>query len=88
MPASNDVIDDNSTYQCFLYPNELGSTPAYIFAASPEDAAEAFHENYNADVLAASTITVAVIDPDGNETRWNVSAEPTVLYYASPVEII
>lgn len=57
MPASNDVIDDNSTYQCFLYPNELGSTPAYIFAASPEDAAEAFHENYNADGYT-SEITV------------------------------
>lgn len=88
MPASNDEIDDNSTYKCHLYPNELGSTPTYVSAVSPEDAAETFHELYNTDGLAASTITVAVIDPDGNETRWNVAAESTVLYYASPVEII
>lgn len=80
---------EDSAYKCYLYPDGVSQTPTYVSAASPEDAAETFHDLYNTAAAGlVYEITVAVIDPDGNETRWNVSAEPTVLYYASPVEII
>ena len=79
---------EDSIYKCRPYPDSTGwgIGEAYITAVSPEHAAERFHEVFNSDGFSGSTITVAVIDPDGNETIWNTRAEHQILYYASPVE--
>lgn len=59
-----------------------------IHAFDYHDAAINFAQQYNADeyALMNETLEIMIVDSEGNKSRWEVSAEPSVHYSADEIE--
>ena len=56
-----------------------------VKATRPEYAAERFVETNHSDLDYPEEIEIGVRAPDGEVTRWKVTAQPTVEFRARPV---
>jgi hypothetical protein len=80
------------TVWCPDYGHKSADDGVTVFASSPEYAAKAWAErsssNKSTDCMIANgaTVTYVVVDDGGVETRFRVSAEPSVTYYAREVQ--